>query len=75
MVTRADIQGALKVLNATGTKNRRAALTAMLTKEHSPAQVTKALADLESYPEWSARLDLEEGAPAPIPAKKKAKGK
>ena len=64
MVTRADIQGALKVLNATETKGRKAALKAMLGKEHSPAQVTKALADLDSYPEWAARMDLEEPAPA-----------
>jgi len=59
MVTRADITGALKVLNATDTKNRKAALTAMLAKEHSPAQVEKAMADLPSYPEWAARMDLE----------------
>ena len=59
MVTRADIQGALKLLNAMNTKSRKLALTAMLSKEHSPKDVKKALADLASYPEWTARMDLE----------------
>lgn len=63
MVTRADIQGALKVLNANDMKNRRAALTVMLEKEHAPRDVKKALADLDTYPEWTARMDLEEPAP------------
>lgn len=70
MVTRADMRGALKVLNATNTQGRREALTAMLGKEHSPKDVKKALADIESYPEWAARLDLD----APSPAAKKKKG-
>ena len=63
MVTRADIQGALKLLNATNTKDRKAALTKMLSAEHGAKDVRKALADLETYPEWAARMDLETPAP------------
>lgn len=64
-ITRADIAGALKVLNANGIKDRRKHLTAMLTVEHPVKSVSKALADLPSYPEWQARMDLEEVAPDP----------
>lgn len=74
MITRADISGALKVLNATNTKNRRAAIETMMLKEHTALQVARALDDLPSYPDWQARLDLEtvissgaEGAVSAIP--------
>ena len=62
-ITRADITGALKVLNANNISDRRAHLGAMLAKEHTAADVARVLTDLESYPEWAARLDLE-AAPA-----------
>ncbi len=60
MVTRADISGALKLIHANNIPNRRGHLQNMLAKEHGPKDVAKALADLESYPEWAARTDLDE---------------
>ena len=59
MITRADIVGALKVLNAGNIPDRKKNLKAMLSKEHSAKDVAKVLSDLDSYPEWSARMDLE----------------
>ena len=58
-ITRADISGALKLLNANEIKDRKKHLHAMLIKEHPPKAVDKVLSDLQTYPEWSARLDLE----------------
>lgn len=68
MITRGDVAGALKVLNATGSRDRRGALKAMLGKEHGPRDVERALADLESYPEWSAGAHLDPAAPPPASA-------
>lgn len=59
VITRADITGALKLLNANNLKDRRAHLKKMLEVQHTPKDVAKALADLESYPDWAARLDLD----------------
>lgn len=67
-ITRADIAGALKVLNANEIKDRKKHLHAMLLKEHPLKAVTKVLADLQTYPEWSARMDLEAVVPAPSEA-------
>ena len=64
MITRADIQGALKVLNATNTKDRRSAIKAMVRAEHTPNDVDKILSDLVSYAGWGARIDLEPKAPS-----------
>ncbi len=64
MITRADVAGALKVLNSNNTPNRRGWLQNMLLAEHSAKDVAKALGDLESYPEWSKRADLESTGPA-----------
>ena len=61
-ITRADVQGAIKVLNASNTKGRREKIKAMLSAEHSLKDVDKILNDLESYPEWMARIDLEAAA-------------
>lgn len=59
MITRTHMAGALRLLNANNTPNRRGWLHNMLKAEHSEADVNKALADLESYPEWGARKDLD----------------
>lgn len=67
-ITRADIAGALKVLNANEIKDRKKHLHAMLLKEHPLKAVTKVLADLHTYPEWSERMDLDAVAPAPSEA-------
>lgn len=67
-ITRADMCGALKVLNASGIKDRKKHLHAMLVAEHPVKEVAKVLADLTSYPEWSARLDLEAVEPLPSEA-------
>ncbi len=73
MVTRGDIAGALKVLNATNTPDRKGALRAMLTKEHAPKDVEKALSDLGTYPAWGERMDLEPAAPAELGPAKRAR--
>lgn len=67
MITRADITGALKLLHANNISDRRGHLQNMLAKEHSPKDVAKVLSDLESYPEWAARTDLDT-APAQVEA-------
>lgn len=83
-ITRADIAGALKVLNSNGIKDRKKHLHSMLAAEHPIKAVEKVLTDLNSYPEWSARMDLEivepssaEAVAAPLarPRPKKKKGK
>lgn len=58
-ITRADIVGALKLLNANEVKDRLRHLRTMLEKEHSARDVKKAMDDLESYPEWQMRRDLD----------------
>lgn len=63
-MTRAEISGALQVLNAGNTKNRGSAIKAMLAPKFAPKVVDRILADLKSYPEWAARMDLEEATPA-----------
>ena len=63
-ITRADISGALKFIHANNLPDRRGLLTKMLSKEHGAKDVAKVLADLESYPEWASRTDLDV-APAP----------
>ena len=63
-ITRADIAGALKLLNANNIANRRGHLQNMAAAEHPPLEVTKILSDLESYKLWAPRMDLE-AAPAP----------
>lgn len=79
MITRSQVAGALKMLNANNTPNRRGHLQNMLAAEHNAKDVQKALRDIESYPEWSARADLDvSGATAvadeaAIPVKKKKK--
>lgn len=68
-ITRADISGALKLIHSNNIPDRKGALTKMLSKEHGAKDVAKVLADLESYPEWATRLDLDV-APIPVlPAK------
>lgn len=87
-MTRAEIAGALQMLNSQGTRNRAVALRKMLEPKFHTAVVNRIIADLKSYAEWSARLDLEDdettalGAAAsksadPRPPKEKrgAKGK
>ena len=59
MITRADISGALKVLNANNVKDRRKHLAEMIAKEHTQKDVDAVMDDLSSYPAWNARLDLE----------------
>lgn len=58
-ITRADITGALKLIHANNLTDRKGHLEKMLAKEHTTKDVHKALADLESYPEWGSRLDLD----------------
>lgn len=74
-ITRADISGALKLLSANNIADRKKYLRAMLGEEHSPKDVSKAISDLESYPEWGQRVDLDAAvisdASAIPPAKKK----
>lgn len=72
-ITRADIAGALKVLNANSLKDRRTHLANMLKAEHPQRIVDKALLDLESYPEWHARTDLD--VVNPVKAVKAVKAK
>lgn len=62
-LTRADIAGALKLMNSNGIKDRKKHLKAMLVAEHPIKAVTKVLSDLDSYPEWGARMDLEIAVP------------
>lgn len=80
-MTRAEISGALQALNAQNVRNRAQALQPMLAAKMAPAAVNRILADLKSYPEWSARLDLEDNETAPLGTKmadpgpkKKARG-
>ncbi len=77
IITRADISGALKVLNANEIKDRKSHLEKMLSGAHSPKDVAKVISDLKTYPEWSARLDLEATEPDPaaeaVPKKRKKK--
>lgn len=78
-ITRADITGALKLLHANNIVNRRGHLQNMLAKEHTARDVAKVLSDLESYPEWAYRKDLDaSSAPSgdtavPKPAKRARK--
>lgn len=65
-ITRAEICGALKMLNANNVPNRRGHIQNMLAAEHTAKDVAKVLQDLESYPEWSARADLEAGHAAVV---------
>ena len=58
-ITRADITGALKLIHANDLMDRKRHLVKMLTKEHTTKDVNKVLADLESYPDWEARRDLD----------------
>jgi hypothetical protein len=59
-MTRAEVSGAILALNATNTKNRAAVLRPILAAKLGPKAVERVLADLKSYPEWAARMDLEE---------------
>jgi hypothetical protein len=54
MITREQITGAIKVLNAAAIRPRRPALRGMLAKEYASAEVEKVMADLGQYPEWGA---------------------
>lgn len=67
-ITRADVAGALKVLNANDLQGRKGHIEKMVRKEHPERHVQKVLMDLESYPEWHARTDLD--APKPVRVKK-----
>lgn len=79
MVTRADVAGALKVLNAVEHKDRRGALRAMLGKGGArPSEVDRVFGDLESYPEWVAGAHLDSTPPSgpdadAVPEKSKAR--
>lgn len=64
-ITRADISGALKLLNANEIKDRKKHLHAMLLVNHPIKAVGKVLSDLSTYPEWAARMDLETVEPSP----------
>ncbi len=66
-ITRSQVQGAIKLLNSNSTPNRRGWLQNMLKAEHAEKDVNKALADLESYPEWGARKDLDAATDAAAP--------
>ena len=70
-ITRADIAGALKLIHANNIMNRRGHIQNMLAVEHPPAHVFKILSDLENYPGWAERKDLDV-APAPASAVPKA---
>lgn len=74
-ITRADISGALKLIHANNLPDRKGTLTKMLAKEHGAKDVAKVLADLESYPEWAARRDLDEPAAPPVLPPKVSKSK
>lgn len=76
MITRSMISGAIRLLNANATPNRRGWLFNLLRAEHSERDANKALKDLDSFPEWAAgaALDAVAAAPeadAPMVAKKK----
>src|SRR3990167_9254166 len=71
-ITRTDVQGALKLLNSNNISNRRKHLENMFKAEHPEKLVKKILSDLESYPEWGQRMDLETPV-APAAAAKKGK--
>lgn len=68
MITRSQVAGALKLLNANNVTNRRGQIQNMLAaEEYSAKDVAKVMGDIESYPEWAARVDLD-SAPAGDPA-------
>ena len=58
-ITRADITGALKFIHSNNLPDRKGLLSKMLSKEHSARDVAKVLLDVEAYPEWAARRDLD----------------
>lgn len=60
MITREHITGAIRVLNATGTKGRKDALAKMLAADgYADIDVQKILTDLDSYPDWAAHHELD----------------
>lgn len=67
-MTRGEISDALQALNATNTKDRAAAIRAMFLPKYAPHLVERVVADLKSYPEWAARMDLEDGVTAIPPS-------
>lgn len=73
-ITRADIAGAIKLLHANNIVNRRGHIQNMVAAEHPPLHVAKVLSDLDSYPEWAKRTDLDVAGPSvsavPTPKKK-----
>ena len=72
-MTRAELTGAIKALNAAKSPKRKEALRAMLVKEHPEKEVAKVLADLASYPDWAAGADLDAPPADDQVAKKRAK--
>jgi len=63
MITRADIAGAIKLLHANNIVNRRGHIHNMVSAEHPAHHVAKVMADLDSYPGWSDRPELDVQAP------------
>lgn len=63
-ITREQLCGAIKLINANRLLPRRDHLRKLLGAEHSEREVAKVLADLESYPDWVAGANLD--APAPV---------
>lgn len=60
MITREQLTGAIRLVNANGLKPRIDHLRKLLEAQ-DPSAVEKILSDLDSYSDWGARKDLDAG--------------
>lgn len=62
-ISRAEVSGAIQILNLQEAKDREAQMERLLRLNHSDKEVAKIMMDLNSYPEWIRRADLDASVP------------
>lgn len=58
-ITREELTGAIRFANANSIKPRIDAVRAYLSSIHKESEVDRIVSDLDSYPDWVARKDLD----------------
>lgn len=58
-ISRAEVSGAILILNLQEAKDRYAQMEKLLRVSHPDKEVAKIMSDLSSYPEWTRRADLD----------------
>lgn len=62
-ISRAEVSGAIQILNLQEANDRKLQMERLLRLNHSDKEVAKILADLDSYPEWIAKKSLDAAVP------------